>query len=33
MVEQTGPDFKMPLDKVLERKEAISGRLTVERLA
>ena len=33
MVEQTGPDFRMPLDKVLERKEAIRGRLTVERLA
>lgn len=33
MVEQSGPDFKMPLDKVQERKEAIRGRLTVERLS
>ena len=31
MVEQTGPDFKLPLDKVEERKEAIRGRLAVER--
>jgi sugar/nucleoside kinase (ribokinase family) len=33
MVEQSGPDFKMALNKVQERKEAIRGGLAVERLA
>lgn len=32
MVEQSGPDFNMPLSKVQERKEMIRGRLTVEQL-
>jgi sugar/nucleoside kinase (ribokinase family) len=33
MVEQSGPDFEIPLDKVQERKEAIRGRLIVERFS
>lgn len=32
MVEQTGPDFTMPLGQVQERKEVIRGRLTVDPL-